>query len=107
MRVLVEGVGLGDVAFQPVNGEVHFREADGVAVFSCPKNVTLLGRVAAVLLDEVAGLNKHAARAAGGIEHDAVVRLDDIDDGLHERGRREELAVVVRLCMANFIRKYS
>ena len=25
-----------------------------------------------------------------------MVRLDDVDDGLHDRGRREELAVVVR-----------
>ena len=25
-----------------------------------------------------------------------MVGLDDVDDGLHERGRREELAVVVR-----------
>ena len=33
----------------------------------------------------------------GRIEDDAVVGLDDVDDGLHERGRREELAVVVRL----------
>ena len=45
----------------------------------------------------MAGLDEHAAGAAGGVEHDAVVRLDDVDDGLHERGRREELAVVVRL----------
>ena len=49
------------------------------------------------MLDEVAGLHEHAARAAGRVEHRAVVRLDDVDDGLHDRGRREELAVVVRL----------
>ena len=30
--VLVVGDGLGDVAFQPVDGEVHLGEADGVAV---------------------------------------------------------------------------
>ncbi len=28
-----------------------------------------------------------------------MVRLDDVDDGLHERGRRKELAVVV--CLLN------
>ena len=49
------------------------------------------------VLDEVAGLDEHAARTAGRIEDDAVVGLDDVDDRLHERGRREELAVVVRL----------
>ena len=67
-----------------------------VAVFSWPKNVTRWAGVLAELLDEVARLDEHAAGAAGGIEDDAVVRLDDVDDGLHERGRREELAVVLR-----------
>ena len=66
-----------------------------VAVFSCPKNVTRLLVSWPCVLDEMAGLHKHAARSAGGIEDDAVVRLDDVDDGLHERGRSEELAVVL------------
>ena len=39
--------------------------------------------------------NEHAARAAGGVEDDAVIRLDHIHDGLDNRGRRKELAVVV------------
>ena len=52
--------------------------------------------VLALVLDEVARLHEHAARAAGGVEHDAVVGLDDVDDGLDERRRGEELAVVVR-----------
>ena len=53
-------------------------------------------RALSALLDEVAGLNEHAARPARGIEDDAVVRLDDVDEDLHERGRGEELAVVLR-----------
>ena len=44
----------------------------------------------------MAGLDEHAARATGGVEDGTVVRLDDIDDGLDQRGGREELAVVVR-----------
>ena len=95
--VLVVGDGLGDLALQPVDGEVHLGDADGVAVFLLAVEHDLLGGVAALVLDEVAGLDEHAARAARGIEHGAVVRLDDVDDGLHDRGRREELAVVVRL----------
>ena len=35
--------------------------------------------------------------AAGRVEHAAVVRLDDVDDGLHQRDGREELAAVMRL----------
>ena len=95
--VLVVGDGLGDLAFQPVDGEVHLGDADGVAVLLLAVEDDLLRRVPALVLDEVAGLDEHAARAAGRVEDNAVVGLDDVDDGLHERGRREELAVVVRL----------
>ena len=95
--VLVVGDGLGDLSLQPVDGEVHLGDADGVAVLLLAVEDDLLRRVAALVLDEVAGLHEHAARAAGRVEHGAVVGLDDVDDGLHERGRREELAVVVRL----------
>ena len=95
--VLVVGDGLGDLPLQPVHREVHLGDADGVAVLLLAVEDDLLRRVAALVLDEVAGLHEHAARAAGRVEHRAVVGLDDVDDGLHDRGRREELAVVVRL----------
>jgi len=49
------------------------------------------------VLDEVTGLDEHAARATGGIKDDAVVGLDDVDDGLDQRGGRKELPVVVGL----------
>ena len=71
--------------------------ADGVAVLLLAVEDDLLRCVAARVLDEVAGLHEHAAGAAGRVEDDAVVRLDDVDDGLHDRRRREELAVVVGL----------
>ncbi len=49
-----------------------------------------------MVLDEMARLYEHAARAARRIENDPMVRFDDVDDGLHDRGRRKELAIVVR-----------
>ena len=55
-----------------------------------------VGGILLLALDEVAGLDEHAAGAAGGIEDDAVVRLDHVDDGLDEGGRGEELAVILR-----------
>ena len=55
-----------------------------------------VGGVEAEMLDEVARLNEHAARAARRVEHDAVVGLDHVDEHLHQRGRREELAIVLR-----------
>ena len=47
-------------------------------------------------LDKVAGLDEHAAGAASGIEHDAVIGFDGVDEGLHQRGRGEEFAAVLR-----------
>jgi hypothetical protein len=55
-----------------------------------------LHRVLTGVLDEVTGLHKHPTGAAGGVKNDAVVGLDDVDDGLNDGGRRKELAVVVR-----------
>ncbi len=43
------------------------------------------------------GLDKHPARAAGRVEDRSVIGLDHIDDGLDQRGRCEELAVVMGL----------
>ena len=48
-------------------------------------------------LDEVGGLDEHAARAAGGVVDLAVERLDDLDDQPDDRGRREELAALLAL----------
>jgi hypothetical protein len=56
----------------------------------------LFGRVLALVFNEVAGLNEHPARSAGWVENRTVVRLDDIDNELDQRRRREEFAVVVR-----------
>ena len=60
--VLVVGDGLGDLSLQAVDGEVHLGDADGVAVLLLAVEDDLLRRVAALVLDEVAGLDEHAAR---------------------------------------------
>jgi hypothetical protein len=45
-----------------------------------------------VLVDEVGGLDEHAARPAGGIEDGAAVGLDDLDHEADDGARGEELA---------------
>ena len=97
MLVLVVGDGLGNLTFQTVDCEVHLGDADGIAVLFLAVEDDLLRRVPALMPDEVAGLDEHASRTSRRIEDNAVVRLDDIDDCLHERRRREELAVIVGL----------
>ena len=87
--------------------QVHLGDADRVAVFLLAEEDGLLCRVAALLLDEVAGLDEHPAGTAGGVEHDAVIGLDDVDNGLDEGGRGEELAVVMGLLDGELGEKYS
>ena len=99
VRVLVVGDGLvagADPALQPVHGEVDLGQLRGGFVLLVAVERDPLHRVLAGVLDEVARLHEHAARAARGVENDAMVRLDHVHDGLDDRGRREELAVVVR-----------
>lgn len=93
--VLVIGERLGDLPFQSVHREIHLGDVDRIAVFLLAIKHDLLRRVAAFMFDEVAGLHEHAARPASRIEHRAMVRLDHVDDHLHERGRRKELSVVM------------
>jgi len=55
-----------------------------------------LHRLLARTLNKMAGLYKHTAGTTGRIEDDAVVGLDNVDDGLHDGRRGEELTIVVR-----------
>ncbi len=96
VHVVVKRIGLADVAFQAMHSEIHLRKADGGRRFLLTEEGDAMAGVLPEALDEMARLDEHAAGTAGGIEHDPVIGLDDIDDGLHERGRREELAIVLR-----------
>ncbi len=87
MRVLVVGdrlVAGPDLAFQAVDGQVDLREPSRGLVLFVPVESHALHRVLTRALDEVAGLHEHAAGAAGGVEHNAVLGLNDVDDGLHD-----------------------
>src|SRR6266849_5217010 len=76
--------------------EVDLRELRSRFVLLVTIKGHALHRVLAGILDKVARLNEHSARTARWIEDYAVVRFDDVDNGLNDRGRREKLAVVVR-----------
>ena len=75
-------------------GELRRRLVLLVAVERDPRH-----RVFALAFDEMARLHEHSARAAGGIKHHTVIWLDHVHDHLYERGRGEELAVVVGLLL--------
>ncbi len=75
-----------------MQGEVHLGQGDGDFLLLLAVDRELLGGRALVALDELGALHEHAARAAGGVEHPPVERLDDLDDEAHDGVRGEELA---------------
>ena len=90
---------------------VHARQPGvGVGLFLAVEDHGVIDRWAglpglAAVLDEVPGLHEHARRAAGRVEHHAVVRLDDVHDHPHQRGRREELAAFLRAGHGELVQK--
>jgi len=94
--VRVVSVGISDIALETVDREVHAGEADGGDSFFVAEEGDAVGGILLLALDEVAALDEHAAGAAGGVEDDAVLRLDYVDDGLDEGRRGEELAGILR-----------
>ena len=74
VRVLVVGDGFvsgPNGALQAMNGEVDLGQLRGGLVLLVAVERDPLHRVLAFVLDEVARLHKHAARAAGGVEDDS------------------------------------
>jgi hypothetical protein len=95
MRVLVVGDGLLDVAFQPVDGQVHLRQADGGGVLFQPIEGELVDRVFLLALDEAGTLDEHTAGTAGRVQNGAPFGFEDVGDERDQRNRCEKLAGVV------------
>lgn len=76
--------------------QIHFRQANGGTGLFLAVESDLMAGIEALALDKVAALHEHTAGAAGRVKDHPMIRLNDIDDGLHQRGRGEEFAVVLR-----------
>ena len=84
MFVFVKGIAFLNFAFQTMYGEVHFGEFGiGIGFLLAIKRNALVG-LQAFTFDKIARLNEHPRRATRGVEDSAVVRFDDVDDGLHQ-----------------------
>ena len=59
--VLIVRDGLGDLSFEAVHGEIHFGDMNRGRVFLLAVKHDLFRRVFPFMLDEVTGLDKHAA----------------------------------------------
>lgn len=104
MLVHFEGVALDDAAFEPMHGQVHASELGvGVALFLAPEAHALVRAGVQGFFNEVAGLHKHAGRAARGVVNDAVIGFDVVDDGAYQRGRCEEFAAFLRAGLGELV----
>src|SRR5665648_381275 len=105
MLILVERVAPGDLPLDPPEGEVHVRQAPGGVVGLLPPDrdvwpavVVALHAVALrVLPQELHRLHEHAGRAAAGVVHPTVVRLDHLHEQLDDRARGVELPALLAL----------
>ena len=73
---VVEAVADAEVTFEDGHGEVHACQVGvGFGLFLTVEDAALVRFGVALQFDEVAGLDEHAAGAAGGVEDGAAVRL--------------------------------
>src|SRR6185437_4373365 len=94
-----------DRALQPMNCQVDLGEARGSLILLMSEEGYALHRVETCTFDEMARLYEHSAGAAGRVEDNPVVRLDDVHDGLHKRRRCEEFPVVMRALFRKLSKK--
>jgi hypothetical protein len=84
VRIVVEGIGLQNVALQAMHGQVHFGKRDGGAGLLLAVEGDTLHGVLAGLFNEMAALHKHAPRPARQISHHPMGRFNHIDQGLYQ-----------------------
>jgi hypothetical protein len=97
VQVVAIAVPFFDVPGEAMDGEVHQAEVAGIVH---PLLAIDRDRAAGVVLaglDEFGTLDVHATGAAGMVHQATVKRFDDLDDQLHQRRRREELAPLLPL----------
>ena len=96
--IVVEGVGFVtgfDDAVEPVDSHIHQAELGVIFYFLLTVEGHSRVGLHAGFIHKIAGLDKHAAAAAGGVQQNAAGRLQHIDDHLDQRLRREKHAVVL------------
>ncbi|GIV04129.1 MAG: hypothetical protein KatS3mg015_2959 [Fimbriimonadales bacterium] len=96
MAVVVEAVAVRDVSLDAADGQVHLAQPPGGVVRLLAVNADVAD-APAVLLDELLGLNEHAAGTAAGVVDAALVRGEHLDQQADYAARREELAPLLTL----------
>ena len=96
LAVVVEGVAVGDLAFDPPDGEVHAGEAPGSVVRLLPVDTDVV-EPAPVLLDELLRLHEHARGATAWVVDASFIRLQHPDQQPYDRARRVKFATLLAL----------
>jgi hypothetical protein len=94
IAVVVEGVAVGDLAIDAADGQIHLVESSGGVVGFLAVDADLADTTA-VLLDELFGLDKHAAGATAGVVDTALVGSQHLDQQTDDAGRGVELAALL------------
>ena len=97
VRIFVVGDGFLDVAFQPVDSQIHLGQADGGGVLFQPVERQAFGGALAVLFHRAGALHEHPAGPAGRIKNDSALGIHHVGDERHQGNRRKKFAVVVGL----------
>ncbi len=103
--IFIKCVFLGNVNLQTMHRKVHQCQTGiGFGFFLAVEGHFFCG-LFPLTFNEIAGLDKHAATAAGRVKHRPVIRLNDIHNGLHQRNRREKLSALLRAGHGEFVQK--
>ena len=73
---------LAEVGFNTANGKIHLRHLPCGRVGVLTKDGNLVD-VAAMIFDELCGLNEHTARAAARVINTSIKRLQHLNKGTH------------------------
>ena len=106
MRILVVTIGLLDIAFKPMDCEVHFAQSDsfGDAFNAVDADVSGVS-IFLVGANERCALDEHAARAASRIKNTTVKRLDNLNDEFNKGGRGEKLSAALSFAHSEIAEK--
>ena len=106
MRIRVITIGLLDIAFKPMDSEIHLAQPDsfGTAFYPVDADVSVVS-ILLMVTNELCALNKHPTGTAGRIKDSSVKGLDNFNDEFDEGGGREEFTTALSFAHSEIAEK--
>ena len=73
-----------------MHGKVHFAETDCFRNLFRAENADVTVPIFPVITDKLSTLDEHTARTTRWVQDTSLIRLENFDNQLHNRGGREE-----------------